>query len=171
MLSLVTLVLLSQRAPDEGLAQARQAARTHGGLGVAASVVATRTVFVPSGGLTGEVGVTFGDRVTLVFRSHVTTVVVFTNLNLAVGADVALGERVSLGAALGPAFLLSSVDVGHVFLGQLHVRVQVALSERAPTQLSRRGFKLFLEATPGVVLGNAAERWSMGAVLGLLHAW
>lgn len=104
---------------------------------------------VVSGGLTGDLGVTLGDELSLSARATVALGLGATLLG-GLAVDWALGEQLQLGVGLSFALVGGMLDQSINGGGVLPVRVAWMFSKRAAAVTARSGFFVFGELAPGV---------------------
>ncbi|MDP1824259.1 MAG: hypothetical protein Q8L48_13480 [Archangium sp.] len=186
---MLTMLLLGQLVAGDGTGtgpapipeEVREAPRIRGGVHFA--VAGGFSGFAPGfgPGLCLEVGATFADRYSLVARATVGTIVVANVGSIALGVDVALWERVSLGAGVSIAFVGGFVDMPASIAVFAPLRVVFSPFPRSPDDRWRSGLSLFAEAGPGYGLimsagffGRGAARpspMSAVAAIGIGYAW
>ena len=163
--------------------EARAAPRAHGGLGLVFTGGVAQFSAGLGPGVTAEFGFTLEDELTIALRGSLGAVVGVAAAMLGPTVNWAASDRWSFGVGVALGYLggFFATDFPATTTLQLPLRAQVALGTRSPTELSRRGFKLFLEVGPGLVLVGSRgltppvaapiERWSVLGALGVLYAW
>lgn len=143
-------------APDRTSPRFRGAISLVGALGL--SVPYLDVNYGP--GLSAEAGVLFDDKVAVVARATMATVLTRSVLLAGLSVDRAIGEHVSLGVGL--AFTAHGgvlvFDLPSAVGVSLPVRISWMFSERTEEDRSRRGVYVFGEATPGLSIRASPGR-------------
>lgn len=186
----LALKLVAAAAEDEGAEQARRAPRIRStiGLGFAAGATSLGGMYAP--GLLLELGVTLADRVGIAARFSGGTTFFMTSMALGGGADVALGDRWTLGLGVAFAYIGGPlVFVGGTYAWALEfpLRTTFGFMTREATRVQRQSLVLFLELAPGIRLAGSTggvpprpgdpeferqrQRYAFAGIVGVGYAW
>ena len=134
-------------------------------------------------GISAEIGTTWQDTTSFVFRVTMGTIVVVHVTSFSLGVDFALSDHLSLGSGLSVGF------VGGLFVQDLPsatalfvpVRLVFAPFPREPSWRGRKGLSFFFEAAPGLRLFGGVSHlpvpppevpwFSLIGALGVGYAW
>lgn len=183
MVTWLTMALVLGQASEVVSQVERDSPRLHGAVGVVGTLGVGGFVGGGGPGATAEIGLTLRDRTTVSLRAAFGTIMYTASGSLGLVVDWAASDRWSLGTGVAAGYMggFLVTDMANAFTVQVPLRAQFAFTERSPAQVSRRGFKLFLEVAPGFILvgsrgyvPNSTEpipRWAVMGGLGALYAF
>lgn len=140
--------------PQPVKVELREATRFRGGVAIAGAASFSDFGFVLGPGVSGELGLQLSDRVGLLSRATVGTLIIYLTFSAGLALDYAFSDHFSASVGLGMGLNGGVYASPPVVKADVPVRLHYSFAERRPDRVPRSSVYVFFELAPGAVLSD-----------------